>query len=111
MRRGFAFHYAGDQHLPSIVHHGIDEFGDAGWSFCVPSIAAGYPRSWQPDKEGRTVKNRVNGPNTGDYLDAFGNRMTVWAVGNPAEENRKGRVGWRHRPAIVSARHSGRHFG
>ncbi len=92
MRKGFALHYAGDQHLASIVHHGTDEFGDSGWSFCVPSIAAGYPRSWRPDEEGRAVHNRVNGPNTGDYLDAFGNKMTVWAVGNPAAKNRKGRV-------------------
>lgn len=92
MRKGFAFHYAGDQHLPSIVHHGIDQFGDSGWSFCVPSIAAGYPRAWRPDEEGRPVRNRVNGPNTGDYLDGFGNKMTVWAVGNPAEKNRPGRV-------------------
>ena len=53
LRKGFAFHYAGDQHLASIVHHGIDTWGDAGWSFCVPSTAAGYPRSWRPDAEGR----------------------------------------------------------
>ena len=98
MRRGFAFHLAGDQHLPSIVHHGIDSYRDAGWSFCVPSIAAGYPRSWLPDKEGRPVKNRpAEGlANTGDYLDAFGNHMTVYAVGNPARNNRQGRVKTAH---------------
>jgi alkaline phosphatase D len=96
MRKGFAFHYAGDQHLPSIVHNGVDEFGDAGWSFCVPSIAAGYPRAWRPDTEGRPVQNRVNGPNTGDYLDGFGNKMTVWAVGNPEKKNRPGRVPTAH---------------
>jgi hypothetical protein len=91
MRKGFAFHYAGDQHLPSIVHHGIDTWGDAGWSFCVPSTAAGYPRSWRADDEGRPVQNRPPGglPNTGEYRDAFGNFMTVHAIGNPAEMNRK----------------------
>lgn len=90
MRKGNAFHYAGDQHLPSMVHNGIDTHRDAGWSFCVPSIAAGYPRSWLPDKEGRPVKNRPAPglPNTGDYLDGFGNRVTVYGVGNPAEVNR-----------------------
>ncbi|MCH7729688.1 MAG: alkaline phosphatase D family protein, partial [Planctomycetes bacterium] len=46
MRKGYAFHYAGDQHLPSITQNGIDALGDAGFAFCVPSIAAGYPRSW-----------------------------------------------------------------
>lgn len=92
MRRGFAFHLAGDQHLASIVHQGIDEYGDAGYSFCVPSIAAGYPRSWRPDTEGRPVKNRLdpNLPNTGDYLDGLGNRMTVHAIANPATKNRRG---------------------
>ena len=91
MRRGFAFHYAGDQHLASIVQHGVDEFGDAGYSFCVPSIAAGYPRSWRPDKEGRPVRNRPAPglANTGEYRDGFRNRMTVFAVGNPAKVNRK----------------------
>jgi len=98
MRKCFAFHYAGDQHLPSIVHHGINEFGDAGFSFCVPSIAAGYPRSWRPDKEGRPVKNRETPglANTGDYHDGFGNKMTVHAIGNPAAKNRKGRINTLH---------------
>lgn len=94
MRRGLAFHYAGDQHLASIVHHGIDEFRDADFSFCVPSIAAGYPRSWRADAEGRPVRNRPEPglPDTGDYFDGLGNRMTVYAVGNPAKENRSGRI-------------------
>lgn len=91
LRRGFAFHYAGDQHLPSIVLHGVDAWGDAGYSFCVPSIAAGYPRSWRPDDEGRPVANRIDGlANTGDYRDGLGNLVTVHAVGNPARVNRKG---------------------
>lgn len=91
MRKGFAFHYAGDQHLPSIVHHGIDTWNDAGWSFCVPSTAAGYPRSWRPDAEGRPVQNRPapHFANTGEYRDAFGHPITVHAIGNPAKENRK----------------------
>lgn len=91
MRRALALNYAGDQHLASIVHHGIDDFGDANWSFCVPSTAAGYPRSWRPDEEGRPVRNRPdpNLPDTGEYLDAFGNHMTVHAIGNPERENRK----------------------
>lgn len=90
MRRGFAFHLAGDQHLASIVHHGIDVHGDAGWSFCVPSIAAGYPRSWRPDQEERPVRNRPAPglANTGDYRDGLGNAVSVYAVGNPKSENR-----------------------
>lgn len=91
MRKGFAFHYAGDQHLPSIVHYGVDAWNDAGYAFCVPSIAAGYPRSWRADEEGRPVQNRLDPalPNTGEYLDGFGNHMTVHAIGNPEKERRR----------------------
>jgi alkaline phosphatase D len=90
MRKGFAFHYAGDQHLPSIVHHGVDTWNDAGFSFCVPSISAGYPRSWQPDAEGRPVQNRPEPglPNTGEYREGLGNHVTVYAIGNPEPKNR-----------------------
>lgn len=92
MRVGYAFHYAGDQHLPSITRNGIDTWNDAGFAFCVPSIAAGYPRSWLPDKEGRPVQNRPAPglPNTGEYRDGFGNLVTVYGIGNPALTNRPG---------------------
>ncbi len=98
MRKALAFHYAGDQHLPSIVHHGIDTWNDAGYSFCVPSIAAGYPRSWKPDDEGRKVQNRPAPglPNTGEYRDAFGHPITVHGIGNPAKKNRPGRINTAH---------------
>ena len=91
MRKGFAFHLAGDQHLASIVHHGVDTWNDAGYSFCVPSIAAGYPRAWLPDQESLSVQNRPAAglPNTGEYRDGLGNRVTVHAVGNPAVKNRR----------------------
>jgi hypothetical protein len=94
MRRCFAVHIAGDQHLASIVHHGIDKPGDANWSFCVPSIANFYPRSWQPDKEGLPVKNRPDAKlaNTGDYLDGLKNHIRVHGIGNPEPTYRKGRL-------------------
>ncbi len=94
MRRGFAFHIAGDQHLASLVWHGIDDFKDAGWSFCVPSICNFYPRSWKPDKEGRPVRNRPAPglPNTGDYLDGLENKISVYAVANPRLPARRGRI-------------------
>ncbi|MDN5217418.1 alkaline phosphatase D family protein [Fulvivirgaceae bacterium BMA12] len=84
LRKGFAFMLAGDQHLATIVHHGIDDFDDAGWSFCVPSIANFYPRSWKPDGPGL---NQLPGmpDNTGSYLDGFGNHITVYASTNPGK--------------------------
>jgi len=75
LRRGFAFHLCGDQHLASLVHHGIDAHGDAPWSFCVPSVANFYPRGWNPG----------TGSGMGDHLDGFGNRVTVVAVTNPTK--------------------------
>jgi len=88
MRRCFAFHISGDQHLGSIVQYGIDEFGDAGYAFCVPPIANLWPRWWLPKTPG---KDRLPGaPDyTGKHLDGFGNKMTVYAVSNPTRTGRK----------------------
>ncbi|MEM6674441.1 MAG: hypothetical protein AAF726_16465, partial [Planctomycetota bacterium] len=85
LRRGFAFHCAGDQHLATIFHHGIDEFRDSIWSFCVPSIANLYLRWWEPLEPGA---NREPGaPDfTGDHLDGFANRVTNYAAANPEKK-------------------------
>ncbi len=84
LRRGFAFMIGGDQHLSTIVHHGIDDWNDAGWSFAAPSIANFYPRAWVPLEPG---KNRQPGmPDyTGESLDGLGNHVTVWAATNPGK--------------------------
>jgi hypothetical protein len=86
MRRCFALHIAGDQHLATVIHHGIDNWGDAGWSFCVPSIINYYPRKWLPEEEGL---DQIPGPllHTGKYFDGFGNRIMMAAYVNPGPEN------------------------
>ena len=82
LRKAFAFHYAGDQHLATIFQHGIDEHRDAIWSFCVPSIANLYLRWWDPLENG--ANREVGAPTyTGDYLDGFANRVTNFAAANP----------------------------
>ena len=84
IRRGFAFHIAGDQHLGSLTHYGVDEWDDAGYAFCVPSIANTWPRRWCPPQPGRNHQDDM--PRyTGQYLDGFGNRITVLAVSNPTD--------------------------
>lgn len=82
LRKGFAFHLGGDQHLATIVHHGIASHGDAIWSFCVPSVANFYPRMWMPPAEGR---NRPEGAPSwmGEHFDGLKNRVTVYAATNP----------------------------
>lgn len=87
IRKGFVFHICGDQHLPSIVQYGIEEFRDAGWCFCTPAISVGYSRWFRPDELNIPVNNRPEHglPNTGEYTDAFGNKNYVYAVGNPRD--------------------------
>ena len=85
IRKGFAFMICGDQHLGSIIHHGIDDWNDSGWSFCVPSIANLYLRWWDPLTPG---KSRAPGTPkyTGEHLDGFGNKITMWAAANPSKK-------------------------
>jgi hypothetical protein len=98
LRKAFAFMIGGDQHLGSIVHHGIDEFGDAGFSLCVPSIANYWTRYWSPEVSGG---GRLPGSPeyTGEFYDGFRNRIRVHAVSNPkaaadltSEEEARGRT-------------------
>ena len=104
MRKGFVFHIAGDQHLASQVQYGLDHYRDAGWCFCTPAVANGYPRAFLPDELGWKVTNRPEHglPNTGEYEDAFGNKNYVYAVGNPAEKTT-----WENRYIQAEKRSSG----
>lgn len=85
IRKGFVFHISGDQHLPSLVQYGLDEYNDAGWSFCTPAISVVYSRWFRPDEMNIPVRNRPEHdlPNTGQYRDVFGNLNYVYAIGNP----------------------------
>jgi hypothetical protein len=85
LRKAYAFHYAGDQHLATVFHHGVEEFGDAMYSFCVPSIANLYLRWWEPEGAGGNRKPGQD-PIFGDHLDTFGNHVTCLAVANPSKE-------------------------
>jgi len=91
MRKAFAPMICGDQHLGTIVHHGVEDWGDAGYSFCVPSIANLYLRWWRPLKGG---KNRLEGSPeyTGEFLDGFANKITVWAAANPSKKPNRDRL-------------------
>jgi hypothetical protein len=88
LRRGFAMHVAGDQHLGAALQYGIYDFGDAGFAFSTPAIANTWPRRWYPPTPGR---DRAPGapPYTGGFRDGFGNFMTVYAVANPVISGRE----------------------
>ena len=82
LRKAAAVHIAGDQHLGSTVQYGVEKWNDSSYAICVPSVANIFPRRWFPSEDGR---NRKPGAprNTGEYLDGFGNKVTIHAVSNP----------------------------
>lgn len=95
MVKGFAAHLNGDQHLGTTCHYGVHDFRDGVYSICTPAISNIWPRRWFPPNAGL---NALPGrPNTGDHQDAFGNRMTVLALANPARFDGPGLDGLRHR--------------
>ncbi|MEO7179373.1 MAG: alkaline phosphatase D family protein, partial [Gemmatimonadaceae bacterium] len=81
LRRAYAFHLAGDQHLPAVVHYGIDTHRDAGLAFASPAINNLYSRRFRSQSETRF---------TGDFRDSFGHPLTVLACANPKETPRAG---------------------
>lgn len=105
LRESMALHINGDQHLTSICQYGVAEQRDSNWSFCTPAIAAGYPRWWRADEMGMPHKNRPkhNLAHTGEFLDGFGNKVYLYAAGNP-EVGKK-------RPRYQRAHQKGSGFG
>jgi hypothetical protein len=94
-RKAFAPHLSGDQHLGSTSHYGVEEFRDGVYAVCTPAISNIWPRRWWPPN---SAPNELPGKrNTGDYLDAFGNRLSVFAVANPARYPGPGLEGLRFR--------------
>jgi len=93
IRQSRALHVNGDQHLTTLCQYGVDKQRDSNWSFCPPAIAVGYPRWWRPDEIGMPHQNRPDPhrPDTGEYLDGFGNKVYVYAVGNPIVPTEKNR--------------------
>ena len=79
-----AVHIAGDQHLATVLKHGIDEYDDGPWAFVVPAIVNNYySRWWWPeDEKGGKNANELL-PWTGQYRDGLDNRITMHAYANP----------------------------
>lgn len=90
IRKAGAVHIGGDQHLATLIHHGIDEFRDGPWAFIPPAICnTYYGRWWWPEDEKPGANPIPNSPLpwTGDYLDGFGNKITLLAYANPETKN------------------------
>ena len=82
IRKGFALMINGDTHLSTLSRMGVDEFGDAGYSFSVPALVSIYRRWWSPDQK-NTLENPGDLAYTGNYLDVLGNKITMLAYANP----------------------------
>ena len=88
IRRAWAPHLCGDQHLAVVVRHGIEQFGDGPFGFTSPALVNTiYGRWWHPLDE-KSGPNPVPGsplPWTGDFKDGLGNAITMLAYANPAD--------------------------
>ncbi|WP_238858027.1 alkaline phosphatase D family protein [Poritiphilus flavus] len=96
IKKANAVHIAGDQHLATVIQHGIDEFRDGPWAFVVPAIVNDYySRWWWPEDEraGTNPNVNTNLPWTGDYRDGFENRISMWAYVNPESPSKGGGYG------------------
>lgn len=88
IRRAWAPHLCGDQHLAVLVQHGIETHGDGPFGFTSPAIVNTiYGRWWHPESE-EAGPNPVTGsplPWTGDFLDGLGNPISMRAYANPED--------------------------
>ena len=84
IQKANAVHIAGDQHLATLIHHGIDEFDDGPWAFVVPAIVNNYySRWWWPEDEQAGPSSNGNLPWNGQFLDGFDNKISMHAYVNP----------------------------
>ena len=80
LREARALVLAGDQHLASVVRHGIDSHTDGVVQYTGPAGVSFWQRWFEP-RAG--LANAGPDPHTGDFTDGFGNKLRVHAVANP----------------------------
>ncbi len=89
-----AVHIAGDQHLATVIKHGIKEYDDGPWAFVVPAIVNNYySRWWWPEDEKPGKNSNDVLPWTGQYKDGFDNKITMHAYVNPESPSSGGGYG------------------
>ena len=91
IRKAWAPHLCGDQHLAVVVQHGIDNHRDGPFAFTSPAIVNSiYGRWWHPlnDLAGDNPIPESPLPWTGDYEDGLGNKITMHAYANPPADRR-----------------------
>ena len=89
IRKAFALHFTGDQHLGSTGVYGVEEHNDAGFWISSPAVSNLWPRRWFPAAYGLDGAPENAPRYTGKYEDGFGNKITVKAIANPYDIDRK----------------------
>lgn len=90
IRRAWAAHLCGDQHLTVVVQHGIDTHRDGPFGFTNPALVNTiYGRWWHPldEQPGHNPVPNSTLPWTGDYEDGLGNPITMLAYANPEDRS------------------------
>ena len=90
IRRAWAVHLCGDQHLAVTVKHGIEEHGDGPYGFTGPALVNTiYGRWWHPldEKAGPNPVPNSPLPWTGDFKDGLGNKISMMAYANPEDRS------------------------
>ena len=90
LRKAWAPHLCGDQHLAVLVQHGVESYRDGPFAFTSPAIVNTiYGRWWKPEDEKPGLRPISDSPLpwTGDFEDGLGNKITMHAYANP--ENRQ----------------------
>ncbi|WP_129640753.1 MULTISPECIES: alkaline phosphatase D family protein [Steroidobacteraceae] len=94
LARAKALVLTGDQHLALLARQGIEGHDDGPLFFAGPAAAAFWQRWFEG--RGKLRNRRDDDPDTGDFTDAFGNRMRILAAANPkiphAEFQRRNRT-------------------
>ena len=89
IRKCFAFHIAGDQHMASFIRYGVEGHGDSGFAFTGPALNNIWPRRFWPPQADIAAHSYKNPAYVGDHIDGFGNKMTVLAAANPYDTGLK----------------------
>jgi len=89
-----ALHLCGDQHLGTAAWYGTDAWRTGTVEFTSPAMGNTWPRRWMPREAGERRPLDADGAPTtprytGDYIDGFGNKLTMLAVANPVENGRE----------------------
>ncbi len=84
IRQGLAVHIAGSGGPTSALQYGLEKFDEASWAFVPPPIVSSLAVRWMPKPSGRLAALKEPQA-TGNFEDAFGNRLSLKVVTNPFE--------------------------